>query len=232
VRQKLILLALLVFMVVGVAGPAYAYAIIDLSASVDQNTRQVSIHGVIDTGAGQPVTIKITAPSGSLEYLGQVTSTSGGDFSVSYTLSSMTQGVYLAEASGNPNVTKLQTYFRYGTAGDVTSTAVTQTNVTISADGSNKKISITPATVALNTPITITIPSGVMDATMNVSGLFNPIAGATPSTSAMPAINVISNTTISSQPARMQMAACNKKKNPLPGSWRTGVRAIRLLSSN
>jgi hypothetical protein len=112
-RKCLTLLIIMVFLLGMVKTPVFAAQISSVTAVIDSH-KLVTVTGIISSGAGQMVNIKITDPNGRLEYADSVVSHGSGNFEVSYTMSNDTAGQYevLVNALGAAPVTSS---FAYGT---------------------------------------------------------------------------------------------------------------------
>jgi len=91
--------------------PVSATEIQDITAVIDGDNN-VTVSGKLVPGKAWQVTVKLTDPEGKLEYLDQTTSDAGGNFSFSYTMENLVEGVYLVSIGGegitNPYVRELQ----------------------------------------------------------------------------------------------------------------------------
>lgn len=112
-KKCLTLVIIMVFLLGIVKTPVFAAQISSVTAVIDSH-KLVTVTGMISSGAGQTVNIKITDPNGLLEYADSMVSHGSGNFEVSYTMSNNTAGQYevLVNALGAAPVT---TSFRYGT---------------------------------------------------------------------------------------------------------------------
>ncbi|TEB05929.1 Chitinase A1 precursor [Pelotomaculum schinkii] len=81
---------------------------------------------------------------------------------------------------------------------------ITDSSVTITDDGANKDLAVTADTPA---DVKITVPASVTDATVSVSALLNaPVAG-TVTTTALPALDIAANTSVSADPVQVTIPA-------------------------
>lgn len=85
----------------------------DLSASVDLSSKTVTISGVISSGGGNDVSVKVTAPDGNLDYVYQAVSETGGKFKVTYITQSQAKGTFTVNVGGKGISKPYQTSFEY-----------------------------------------------------------------------------------------------------------------------
>ncbi|TEB07050.1 Chitinase A1 precursor [Pelotomaculum schinkii] len=85
-----------------------------------------------------------------------------------------------------------------------TAVPITEQNVTITDDGSNKNLAVTGETPA---DVAITVPASVTDATVNVSALLEEPVSGTVTTTALPALNIAANTSVSNDPIQVSIPA-------------------------
>lgn len=95
-------------------------------------------------------------------------------------------------------------YGGYSTQASVTVfTPIVDSTVAIATDGSNNSLAITDATSSTS----INIPKAVTYATINMATMLNPAVSGTVISDALPALNVIANTTINANPVLMAIPA-------------------------
>lgn len=86
-----------------------------LNASMNPYTRNVSISGIVSSGEGQWIAIKVIDPNGYDDFIYQLTSKSGGYFSLSYQSTNNTYGIYTLKASAPGMTEPVRTTFKYET---------------------------------------------------------------------------------------------------------------------
>ncbi|HHW00647.1 MAG TPA: family 78 glycoside hydrolase catalytic domain, partial [Clostridiaceae bacterium] len=72
----------------------------NVKIDVDKAVGKVTVEGVISSGAGKEVTIAVKSPSGSYDYIDQITSGDGGAFKFIYTPSELVDGEYKVKIGG------------------------------------------------------------------------------------------------------------------------------------
>lgn len=85
----------------------------DIKASIDPNTKKVTISGVLSSGEGKRVSVIVTAPDGNVDFLYQTTSTGGGKFDVNYVSESTIHGTYVIKLGAVGLKEHFQTTFVY-----------------------------------------------------------------------------------------------------------------------
>jgi len=158
-----------------------AYVAIAAVASVGSN-KSVSITGNISSGESQQIIVRITDPNGELNYFNSAVSTTGGDFSFSYTLTDdAVKGRYNVSIGGVGVSSPATTYFYYGHDADLDNLTISSgtfsqpfaystTNYTTSVNSGVSNVTVTPtlddstATVSVND---VSVSSG------QASGLIN-----------------------------------------------------------
>lgn len=139
------------------AMPSYGANISSLTASFNSATKVVSVNGVISSGGGKRVAVRITDPNGYLEFFDQTTSLSGGSFSFTYTIFNNTIGTYTVEAFGDGISIPYNTTFSIS-EGDLSQTTPTPTPPTP-----------TPTPISTPTPAPTPAPLVVSDAEIEKS---------------------------------------------------------------
>ncbi|GIQ69087.1 hypothetical protein DUZ99_10110 [Xylanibacillus composti] len=147
-------------------------------AEVDNAAKAVTITGTISSGAGQQVTVLVTHPSGSIDYIDQTTSGSGGRYAFRYTLDDNRSGTYMVKAGGSGVSSPATTTFTYSTSVEgvaVTGVSVTPKQVTLDteevtsasltatvspADATNKQVEWSSSDEA----VAVVSPSGLVTA--------------------------------------------------------------------
>lgn len=89
------------------------------------------------------------------------------------------------------------------------------TQQTVSVDSNNKNLAVTGTTPAA----TVTVPSSVTDAVINVATLINAPAGGTVTTDPLPALNIQATTAISNDPVRVAIPAGTTVSAAAAGNW-------------
>ncbi len=109
------------------------------------------------------------------------------------------------------------------------------TAVTVSAGQTN--LAITPETVtsAGNTPVSITVPSGVNDTTLNVAGLLRAPSSGTVTSSALPALNIsaaVELNSAGSTPASVQVQIPQGTTVSAPAGWNGTINVPTIQATN
>ena len=86
---------------------------IEVSASVNNITKLVTISGNISSGPGQQVTVLVVNPSGGTDYIDQTTSGENGSYKFTYTLDEKVGGVYTVTVGGTGVTNPASTTFTY-----------------------------------------------------------------------------------------------------------------------
>ncbi|HHV98010.1 MAG TPA: hypothetical protein GXX36_00295, partial [Clostridiaceae bacterium] len=86
---------------------------IDVSASVNNITRVVTISGNISSGSGQQVTVLVVNPLGGTDYIDQTTSGENGSYRFTYVLDEDIGGVYTVTVGGTNVTAPVSTTFTY-----------------------------------------------------------------------------------------------------------------------
>lgn len=162
--------------VTSLAGEAKTYTIVvtkagaivtDLQAAVAfDSSKQVTVSGTIDAGAGQMVTVLITDPKGDTEYVGAVISGAGGAFEASYPLTNVVNGRYTVRVGALGVDTAVTTHFDY-----VELTNLVVSNVTISPAFDKDTLLYTAAAGDAVESVTVTPTCGDSAATVTVNGV-------------------------------------------------------------
>jgi len=152
-----------------------------------------------------------TAVAGYRIYQGSTLLGNVGNNTLTYSVTGLTAGtnytfqVQAGDAAGNWSTNGPSTNAKTLAApGGGTATEITTTHVTVATDGSNKGLGVTN-----NTPsgVTITVPSSVTDATLDVSSLLNSPVSGTVTTSALPAMTITAATSLSATPVQVSLPA-------------------------
>ena len=115
----------------------------------------VTLSGFISSGAGQYVSVIITDPGGSTEYINEIPSASGGMFQFSYHMSNNAKGRYNVAVGALGVTPPVTTHFDYGMDADLKNLSMTSaglspefqsgvTSYTASVSNSIKSITVTP----------------------------------------------------------------------------------------
>ncbi|HHV99793.1 MAG TPA: fibronectin type III domain-containing protein, partial [Clostridiaceae bacterium] len=86
---------------------------IDVSATVNNATKVVTISGNISSGPGQQVTVLVINPSGGTDYIDQTTSGESGSYRFTYILDEDAGGVYTVTVGGTNVTAPVSTTFTY-----------------------------------------------------------------------------------------------------------------------
>jgi len=112
--KKLITVILgIIIISVAFAIPVFADSISTINAAIDESKR-VTINGIISSGAGQTVIVKVMDPGGIVDYLNSTVSISGGNFSFTYTMKNHTAGTYTVTLNALGVSNPVKTSFEYG----------------------------------------------------------------------------------------------------------------------
>ncbi|HHV99353.1 MAG TPA: S-layer homology domain-containing protein [Clostridiaceae bacterium] len=79
---------------------AQTASISNVRVTVNASEKKVTIQGVISSGSGKNVTIIVKSPSGDLDYVGQIESKDGGEFTLTYTPYEFVDGRYSVKIGG------------------------------------------------------------------------------------------------------------------------------------
>lgn len=101
---------------------------ITTSASID-TSKQVTVSGVVSSGAGQQVSAIVKAPDGSIEYLGAVISASGGKYQFQYSMSNSLMGRYNVTVSALGVSIPAAAYFEYGMDANLKNLSISSTSL-------------------------------------------------------------------------------------------------------
>lgn len=88
-------------------------ASVDVTATIDENTREVTISGTISSGASSQVTVLVQSPRGSVDYVNQTTSGADGSFEFKYVVAEGQTGVYHVSLGGTDVEQVRTTTFEY-----------------------------------------------------------------------------------------------------------------------
>lgn len=155
----------------GITSKAYTITVerkkvaITAAATVDSKNK-VTVSGVITSGAGQQVTLRITDPNGDLEYADNTTSTVDGNFTFSYTMTKQLFGKYTVSLGGTGIPTPTAVYFNYGVDADLSNLSISSgafdqifsaetTSYTASVDNNVTSITITPTLSDENAKVSV-----------------------------------------------------------------------------
>ncbi|MBB6731853.1 S-layer homology domain-containing protein [Cohnella zeiphila] len=86
---------------------------VTVQASADPATRQVRLYGTLSSGEGGAVTVKVLDAAGSVVYLDQAISGSGGAYQFIYELDADAEGTYRVQVGGTGVPAPVQTEFTY-----------------------------------------------------------------------------------------------------------------------
>lgn len=140
-----------------------------LNASINPTTRVVTISGVLSTGAGKQVSIRVIDPIGNDDFLYQAVSGSNGAFTVTYSTSNEESGTFTVKTSAHGMTAPVQTAFTY-TASVQTSVPTAPPVKTPSSDTSTIPSTPSVTTAPANTPVIIDIGTDNTKATPQPSG--------------------------------------------------------------
>ena len=90
----------------------------NVTAAID-SSNLVNVSGILSSGAGKLVTVKILSPDGKIEYSGLATSTSGGGFQLTYALTNSAKGKYTVSVGALGVTTPVVCYFTNNADADV-----------------------------------------------------------------------------------------------------------------
>jgi hypothetical protein len=90
-----------------------AAAAASLSAEVDADTDEVRIQGRIASGEGKWLTVVVTDPDRSIDYIDQIRSGQEGSFSITYRISHAVEGTYTVRVYDAESDTRLTETFSY-----------------------------------------------------------------------------------------------------------------------
>ncbi len=305
-------------LLMGVTSVSYAAVSITVDANVNNNTKVVNIFGIISSGQGESVTVRVVNPSGGTDYVDQTKSSANGSYQFTYVLDENVGGTYNVYIRGTgvsspecktftytpatnggegptpdsippvisllgdstvsivvgstytePGVTAIDdtdgvitsrvvkggvvntsvpgtytlTYNVTDTAGNhavqvmrtvvvtaVESIPITSTNVTISAE--NKNVSVTPETIALGAPITVSVPSSETNATVSVAQLITATVTGNVTTSTLPQLNISAQTALGANPIQVVIPQGVTISAPASGNWDGTINVPKLQGNN
>ncbi len=109
--KKAVLLTLCLILVTAITALAMG-EIGALTASIDDKDT-VTITGQLVEGAGKQVTVRVTDPTGNIDYINQTTTDSEGNFTFVYKLTNAIEGTYQVIIGGEGITTPHETDFYY-----------------------------------------------------------------------------------------------------------------------
>lgn len=154
--KKWLAVIIVISLLLACAAPAWAADISGLSAVIDDN-KLVTVSGILSTGAGQVVSVRILDPQGNVEYAGSMISTSFGNIRFSYTMTNSTPGTYEVSVSALGLAAPVKASFQYGVNNDLK-------DLTISSGGFDKAFS--PGTTAYAVRVDSTVKSVTLTPTV------------------------------------------------------------------
>jgi hypothetical protein len=104
----LLIMTLLPVSLASAAGPS-----LTVSAQVDLSTKTVTITGTISSGVDQQVSVVVTGPSGSVDYIDQTTSDSEGIYAFQHLLDDSESGIYTVKVGGSGASSPVTTSFTF-----------------------------------------------------------------------------------------------------------------------
>lgn len=181
ILKKLISIIICLILLINIqATPAFAENITNVSSVIDSN-KLVTISGIISSGAGHAVTVRILDPKGNIEYLNSTVSTSWGNFNFSYTMKNTTAGRYDVTINASGISSPVKSYFDYGTDNSLKALSI--------SSGSFDNVfspEITQYTSTVDSRIrSIMVTSTVRDSTAGVKVNNNTVSSGTPSSPIM-----------------------------------------------
>ena len=108
-----ILLSFMLLFTMSDTGYCNTGASITVKATIQQETGRVTIEGVHSMGEGQEITVMVTNPKGSLDYVNQTTSQAEGIYTFSYVLPKKTEGTYGVRVGGKDVLDPVETTLTY-----------------------------------------------------------------------------------------------------------------------
>ena len=143
-------------------------------------------------GSNKWVSIQALDSASNVVFFDAVKSNASGSYSDTFKVPAVSPGIFNIVAGYGSNV---------ATASLNVITEITA-DTSIASSGSNKNLAITA-----NTPsnISVTVPQGVSDASLNVAELLSSNAAGGVSTTSLPAMNINSNVTLNSSPVQVEM---------------------------
>jgi len=182
------------------------------------------------TMASTAITVKVVQADGTEVYSQSLTSDASGNFSGSFNVpDSMASGILFgsAEAAGR----KVTSNVVIHEAEYVPPVVIDTSTVTVSNDGSNKNLEL-PATVSTTTtPITVSIPATVNDATISVFQMMNTPVDGVVTTQPLPAMDIEAVTAISSSPVKVEIPAETTISAPASSNW-NGIINVPTVKAN
>lgn len=114
-------------------------------------------------------------------------------------------------------------------------TAVPITTMSVTVDDSAKNLAVTSTTVDLQTvqqtPVTVTVPSSVTDATIDVSSLLNTPVSGTVTTSALPAMTITANTSLSATSVQVSIPS-GETISSEASDWSGTIKLPTVIANN
>lgn len=85
-----------------------------LNSTCDEESKIVKISGVLSSGRGQNVSLRVTDPDGRISYVNQTTAGDNGSFEFQYTMAEEKIGTYMVEVNAKGLASPVRTSFVYG----------------------------------------------------------------------------------------------------------------------
>ncbi|RIX52121.1 hypothetical protein D3P08_14185 [Paenibacillus nanensis] len=160
---------LLVSVLLAPAAHAAEGTSLTVAAQVNHAAKEVTITGAISSGAGKQVSVVVTNPSGSVDYIDQTTSGSNGAYTFQYKLDAQERGTYTVTVGGSGVSEPAKITFNYTGGGDISEHPPAsgwtnnRTHTHVVDAGSLK-----PATTNGN-PVSVIVPSGKTEVLLPVN---------------------------------------------------------------
>jgi hypothetical protein len=87
--------------------------IYDVTTTVNDASKKVTLEGFVGSGSGKAVTVKITDPQGNVDWIGQTVSGTEGKFTFTFTPNNKIQGEFTAALGTNGLATPVLVKFKY-----------------------------------------------------------------------------------------------------------------------
>jgi len=230
IKRSIIVVSIL-FVLLGIPSLAMAGAVSVNVAPISAGTGEiVTVSGVADPNTW--VTVKALNDSKDIIFLNSVRSDTVGNYHVNFSLpSTTTTGVIdIIAGYGNNVANGTLTVTASGDVATPPVPIVTPT-VTVANDGSNKTLEITQDTINLGAPVSVTVPSSVTNATVNVGGLLNAPSAGTVTTSPLPALTISVGTSVSASPVQVSIPNGTCVSAPAGSNW-DGTIHVPTVQSN
>jgi len=139
---------------------------ISAGAKIDAD-RRVTVSGIISSGAGQQISLKIIDPKGNIEYVNNTSSSNNGEFAFAYNMTGTITGRYAVKLGALGIAQPITTYFDY-TAG-VELKDLVLSNVSLSPDFRPDQIAYTALADKSVNSVTVTPAAGEGTAAIKIN---------------------------------------------------------------